>query len=151
MITTKQSTECPSTALRTGRQSADQCKRCTNDRKSRPHHHSVSSVAFVCDVTTGVGQVSDWRFSTHTPAGHIFSFCWIEMTLRPNNNRTVEKELSSQVTYGYWWGEDVGLDSTEGKDPKRTRMRTMRGFHWSYILLQAVLHEASACTLGQVK
>ena len=24
-------------------------------------------------------------------------------------------------------------------------------FHWSYILLQAVLHEASTCTLGQVK
>ena len=73
------------------------------------------------------------------------------MTLRPNNNRTIEKELSSQVDYGYWVERTVGLDSTEGKDPKRTRMRTLRGFHWVYILLQTVLHEASACTLGQVK
>ena len=24
------------------------------------------------------------------------------------------------MTYGYWRGEDVGLNSTEGKDPKRT-------------------------------
>ena len=32
-----------------------------------------------------------------------------EMTLRSNNKRTVEKELSSQVTYGYWGGEAVGL------------------------------------------
>ena len=84
-----------------------------------------------------------------TPAW--FTFRGSEMTLRPNNNRTVEKELSSQATYGYWSGEGVGLNSTEGKDPKRTRMRTLRGFHWSYILLQAVLHEASTCTLGQVK
>ena len=45
-------------------------------------------------------------------------------------------------------GEEVGLDKAKGKDPKRTRMRTLRGFHWVYILLQAVLHEASACTLG---
>ena len=73
------------------------------------------------------------------------------MTLRPNNNRTVEKELSSQVDYGYWVERTVGLDSTEGKDPKRTRMRTLRGIHWSYILQWAVLHEASACTLGQVE
>ena len=55
------------------------------------------------------------------------------------------------MTYGYWRERTVGLDSTEGKDPKRTQMRTLRGFYWVYILLQAVLHEASACTLGQVK
>ena len=55
------------------------------------------------------------------------------------------------MTYGYWRGEDVGLDSTEGKDPKRTRMRTLGDDIGVYILLQAVLHEASTCTLGQVK
>ena len=74
-----------------------------------------------------------------------------EMTLRPNNKRTVEKELSSQVTYGYWSGEAVGLDRLQGKDPKRTRMRTLGDGIGVYILLQAVLHEASACTLGQVE
>ena len=73
------------------------------------------------------------------------------MTLRPNNKRTVEKKLSSQLTYGYWMERRVGLDSTEGKDPKRTRMRTLGNGIGVYILLQAVLHEASACTLGQVK
>ena len=59
------------------------------------------------------------------------------MTLRPTNKRTVEKKLSSQLTYGDWWGEDVGLDSTEGKDPKRTRMRTLGsdiGFIYYYRL-----------------
>ena len=45
----------------------------------------------------------------------------------------------------------IGLDSTEGKDPKRTRMRTLGDGIVVYILLQAVLHEANACTLGQVK
>ena len=45
----------------------------------------------------------------------------------------------------------VGLDSTEGKDPKRTQMRTLGNGIGVYILLQAVLHEADACTLGQVK
>ena len=45
----------------------------------------------------------------------------------------------------------LGLDSTEGKDPKRTRMRTLGNDIGVYILLQAVLHEASTCTLGQVK
>ena len=44
----------------------------------------------------------------------------------------------------------VGLDSTEGKDPKRTRMSTL-GDDIGVYILQAVLHEASACTLGQVK
>ena len=73
------------------------------------------------------------------------------MILRPNNNRTIEKKLSSQVAYGYSGERTVGLSSTESKDPKRTQMRTLRRFHWSYILLQAVLCEASACTLGQVK
>ena len=38
-----------------------------------------------------------------------------EMTLRPNNNRTIEEELSSQVTYGYWSGEIVGLDRLRAK------------------------------------
>ena len=37
------------------------------------------------------------------------------MTLRSNNNRTVEEELSSQVTYGYWSGEVVGLDRLRAK------------------------------------
>ena len=45
----------------------------------------------------------------------------------------------------------VGLDKTKGKDPKRTRMRALGDGIGVYILLQAVLHEASACTLGQVK
>ena len=45
----------------------------------------------------------------------------------------------------------VGLDGTEGKDPKRTQMRTLGNDIGVYILLQAVLHEASTCTLGQVK
>ena len=39
------------------------------------------------------------------------------MTLRSNNKRTIEEKFSSQVTYGHRRGEDVGLDSTEGKDP----------------------------------
>ena len=55
------------------------------------------------------------------------------------------------MTYGYWMERMVGLNSTEGKDPKRTRMRTLGDDIEVYILLQAVLHEASACTLGQVK
>ena len=39
----------------------------------------------------------------------------IEMTLRPNNKKTVEEKLSSQVTYGYWSGEAIGLDSLRAK------------------------------------
>ena len=38
-----------------------------------------------------------------------------EMTLRPNNNRTVEKKLSPQATYGYWSGGAVGLDRLRAK------------------------------------
>ena len=45
----------------------------------------------------------------------------------------------------------IGLDDTEGKDPKRTRIRTLGDGIGVYILLQAVLYEANACTLGQVK
>ena len=39
------------------------------------------------------------------------------------------------MTYGYWRGEDIGLDSTEGKDPKRTQMRTLGDDIGVYILL----------------
>ena len=43
-------------------------------------------------------------------------FFWIcEMTLRSNNNRTIEEKLSSQATYGYWSGEAVGLDRLRAK------------------------------------
>ena len=38
-----------------------------------------------------------------------------EMTLRPNNKRTVERKLSSQATYGYWSGEAVKLDRLRAK------------------------------------
>ena len=73
------------------------------------------------------------------------------MTLRPNNNRTVDESVVPKRLMGTGGKRRVGLDSTEGKDPKRTRMRTLGDDIGVYILLQAVLHEASACTLGQVK
>ena len=41
------------------------------------------------------------------------------------------------MTYGYWMERAIGLDSTEGKDPKRTRMRTLGnsiGFIYCYRL-----------------
>ena len=55
------------------------------------------------------------------------------------------------MTYGYWRERVIELNSTEGKDPKRTQIRILGNGIGVYILLQAVLHEANACTLGQVK
>ena len=55
------------------------------------------------------------------------------------------------MTYGHWMERRTGLDKSKGKDPKRTRMRTLGDGIGVYILLQAVLHEVGACTLEQVK
>ena len=43
-----------------------------------------------------------------------------EMTLRPNNKRTIGKSLVSKQLMRTDGERTVGLDSTEGKDPKRT-------------------------------
>ena len=38
------------------------------------------------------------------------------------------------MTYGYWMEKTIGLDDAEGKDPKRTRMRTLGDGIGVYIL-----------------
>ena len=41
------------------------------------------------------------------------------------------------MTYGYWMEKRTGLDKSKGKDPKRTRMRTLGddiGFIYYYRL-----------------
>ena len=58
-----------------------------------------------------------------------------EMTLRPNNNRTVDESLVPKQLMGTGGERTAGLNSTEGKDPKRTRMRTLGDDIGVYILL----------------
>ena len=61
-------------------------------------------------------SLREMRFQIQNQRDLEFTNMWIsEMTLRSNNKRTVEKELSSQVTYGYWGGEAVELGRLRAK------------------------------------